>query len=167
LTCTQLLFSVPYIIIMNIIKYKETIDNLLKELKYNEDDGEFYWVNSRQGRQLDKAAGTVNYKGYTQIKYNGKLFITSRLVWYLKTGEIPLHMIGYKDGNPRNTRWDNLRVMSNEDRTKNYRDSMETKPKEVKLTKPVKRATFTNAQVHEAVEEFIKNKKLVNGRYVE
>lgn len=89
----------------------------------------------------------------------------SKIIWYINTGDFPDHQIGYKDNNPRNTRWDNLKAITSSDRTENYRNALEEKPKVQLVSRPVKRATFSNQEVNIAVEEFIKNKTLVNGDY--
>jgi len=83
----------------------------------------------------------------------------------MATGEWPDHLIGYKDGNPRNLAWSNLKAMATEDRVEHFKqvgDILDQKPTQ---TAPVRRASFTPRQVRAAVEEYLKNKTLVNGRY--
>lgn len=93
--------------------------------------------------------------------------MVNRLVWYIHTGEIPNQALGYKDGDPRNTRFTNLKLLSHEERTQHYRDSYEEDTQlSLVPVKPVKRATFSNKDVNEAVEAFIKDKTLIDGRYV-
>lgn len=63
----------------------------------------------KQGRKLDKPAGTVNIYGYTNIRVNGKLYPAHRLAWFYMTGTWPRAYIDHKDGEPRNNKWNNLR----------------------------------------------------------
>jgi hypothetical protein len=136
-------------------------------LFYDESSGNFFWLTEKKGRVLDKPAGTVNSKGYRSINIDGVTYSYQRLAWYFMTDEWPAMNVGFKDNNPSNCRWDNLILVSNKERLHNYRTkNEELNPTPVVQTRVVKKATFSNKEVHDAVEEFIKDKTLVGGRYV-
>jgi len=87
------------------------------------------------------------------------------------TGEWPKEYIAHSDDNTGNNRWDNLEEMS----VKEHQQRHAARLKEIWNAKPPidplkpkrqVKASFSNKEVHEAVEDFIKNKILVNGRYV-
>lgn len=145
-----------------------TIEELQKELFYDKDDGNFYWVNPKPGRPTDKPAGTVSHQGYTIITISGIKYQASRLIWFYMTGEWPTGQVGYRDNDPHNTKWDNLKLVSNTERTINFRNSINEpdKPTTSVIIKKVRRAQFSNSDVTKAVEEFIKDKILVEGWYV-
>lgn len=136
----------------------------MKELRYEEDTGFFYWVNPKPGRPSDRPAGSVSLQGYTCITYNGIKYHGPKLAWYIMTGVWPSSLIGYKDGDARNLAWSNLKLITHEDRLQHYRqvgEILDTAPKVP--TKPVKRATFSNAEASKATEEFLKRQAESDG----
>ena len=143
---------------------------LSKELEYNSTTGEFRWSTPKSGRPTDRPAGFLSHNGYLQINYKGRRISGPKLAWFYMTGEWPTSLIGYKDNDSRNLAWDNLKLTSVQERVERFKSAGETLNKQKKewdgqLVRPVKRARFTDNQVMQAVEDFIKNKTLVNGRY--
>lgn len=144
----------------------ELLEQLKNELVYEPDTGNFYWLVPKQGRKHE--AGTFDKNNYRIINFHGTKLVCTKIAWYFMTGQLPICPIGFKDGNPKNTKWDNLKYKTKDEIQKKYRErGNELNPTTTKQTtsKVVKRATFTHKEVQQAVEEFIKNKVLVNGRY--
>lgn len=144
---------------MNLTKLKEV-------LEYSADQGAFYWLEEKQGRSMDKPAGTTNHDGYRTIRIDGTSYSQARLAWLFMTGEWPTRPIGYRNDLSSDITWTNLYEMSRDDQKRLFREKSE---KLTKTTTPVvvrKSASFSNKAVTQAVEEFIKDKKLVNGRYI-
>jgi hypothetical protein len=56
--------------------------------------------------------------------------------------------------------------MSREEQKRLFREKSEKIQKQTAPVVVKRRASFTNKEVHEAVEEFIRDKKLVNGVYI-
>jgi len=142
--------------------------DLIKDLYYNEETGYFYWINPKQGRSKDKPAGTKTHHGYWIINYNGDKILTHRLAFFYMNGEWPTQMVGFKDNDPSNSAWDNLFLKSHEAHYAVIKERhREKKQNESPLSPaPRKRATFPTQEVTQAVEEFIKDRVLVEGVYV-
>lgn len=87
----------------------------LKEiLRYDENNGEFYWRFWKPGVRCDLLAGGLDKKGYVIIVIDGKHYKAHRLVWLYKTGEWPVDQIDHRDLNKSNNKWDNIRQSGNE-----------------------------------------------------
>ena len=142
------------------------LEKLKTILEYDATDGAFYWLEPKLGRSMDKPAGTTNHDGYRTIRIDGTSYSQARLAWLFMTGEWPLQPIGYRNDLSSDIAWDNLYEMSRDEQKRLFREKSEKIQRQVTPVVVKRRASFTNKEVHEAVEEFIKDKKLVNGRYV-
>lgn len=80
-----------------------TVDRLRQRLSYSPEDGVFQW------RRSGLIAGGTHHSGYHQIRIDGRLYLTHRLVWLYMTGEWPVAEIDHKDRDRSNNRWSNLR----------------------------------------------------------
>lgn len=89
-------------------------------LSYDPDTGHFFWEVGRQGRvNIGDRAGCLNSLGRYVIRYNGKLYLRSRLAWLYTYGCWPEGIIDHVDGNPTNDKLDNLRDVSRQVNAKN------------------------------------------------
>jgi HNH endonuclease len=140
---------------------------LLTILEYDKEEGYFYWLEEKKGRDLTRPAGTRTAAGYGTINIDGIIYSMSRLAWFYMNGSWPSQEIGYKDGNPNNCSWDNLIPISNKERLSNFKLKQESlNTPNINNSTGNYRARFSNKEVADAVEEFIKDKVLVGGRYI-
>ena len=88
----------------------------LKELlDYGPETGIFLWKVSTCNRiKVGDIAGTVNGKGYIQIKIDNKIYYAHRLAWLFVYGYFPEHGLDHEDRDKSNNRIDNLREASNQ-----------------------------------------------------
>jgi len=84
---------------------------LLKHLlTYCESTGDFTWNVTRGGQaKVGSIAGSLDSKGYRQIKISGKLIFAHRLAWLYVYGEFPKLDLDHIDRNPLNNSISNLR----------------------------------------------------------
>ena len=90
-------------------------DFVAELLTYNEETGEFFWNKqmSRRVKAGDKAGG-VTGSGYACIGIYGTVYQAHRLAWLLSVGDDPGEtLIDHIDGDRRNNRIDNLRLIDN------------------------------------------------------
>lgn len=97
-----------------------TQKELIEELEYNPDNGEFIRLKRRGTVHAGTLAG-VNPKtnGYIEIRVcsqstdgKSKKYKAHRLAWLYMTGEFPKLEIDHIDGNRANNKWDNLREVN-------------------------------------------------------
>jgi hypothetical protein len=87
---------------------------LWDELAYNPLTGELFWRIRKQGRQLNRPAGTWD-NGYRKLVINRQPCLLHRVVWVWLTGEDPGElMVDHIDRDRGNNRWWNLRLGSAE-----------------------------------------------------
>ena len=193
------------------------VQELKEQLEFDPESGLFWWLEPKQGRDLDRPAGTSDLNGYRGININGERYLAHRLAFFYMTGDWPPEYVDHKDGNPRNNSWDNLRLATAQENARNKRrkynsytgikgvvknfvsdtwdvhmlvdgtvishgpfysyrtacNAYDILAKEhfgefAKREIPrQQRVNFKNKDVQQAIEDFIKDKVLVNGRYVE
>ena len=84
------------------INQNDVIQNF--EYKY----GFFFWKNRRSGIQLGLQAGSKEKNGYYRIRFNGKKYLTHRLIFLFHNGFMP-EFVDHIDNNPENNCIENLR----------------------------------------------------------
>jgi hypothetical protein len=85
-----------------------TLERLRELLSYDDLTGEFRWAVSRGPNSAGSIAGT-NSDGYRQIKVDGVLYKSHRLVWFWAHGEWPAEHIDHRNGIRNDNRIVNLR----------------------------------------------------------
>lgn len=86
---------------------------LLKEhLNYDPDTGIFTWI---KGSRIEKQAGSLNSRGYRQLRIKGKSYLAHRLAFMYMTGNFPENTVDHIDCNKDNNAWANLRSLSSAD----------------------------------------------------
>jgi hypothetical protein len=96
-----------------------THKQLLEELHYDPETGEFKWLKSGHGRPNGKAGHLDSRRGYNKIRFKGKLYRGARLAYFYMTGGWPLHQMDHVNGNPSDDSWDNLRAVTAQENHKN------------------------------------------------
>lgn len=99
-----------------------TQDFLKEKLIYTPDTGLFTWKVTLGSRaKAGSQAGCHGYGGYVRIIIHGKIYRAHRLAWLYETGELPVDQIDHINGVRMDNRIVNLRVVTNEENSKNRR----------------------------------------------
>lgn len=96
-----------------------TQDELKGLYSYDPTTGHFTRKTSRGGNIPGSVAGCLNQEGYITIRYKGKNLRAHRLAFLYMTGEIPSGEVDHMDHNKSNNIWDNLRVATPGENSKN------------------------------------------------
>lgn len=76
-------------------------------------DGQLYWKKNTSTRDsIGKPVGTLDTKGYKQVRFNGRLTAVHRIIFYMFYGYCPEY-VDHIDGNPLNNNIQNLRPVTN------------------------------------------------------
>ena len=93
---------------------------LQRALSYNRKTGVWHWRVSRGPNKAGDVAGTWrNTDGRRAVFVNGRVYLASRLAWFYMTGEWPTTLVEHKDTNPSNDAWDNLRLATTAQNSRN------------------------------------------------
>jgi hypothetical protein len=96
--------------------------DLVSALSYDPDTGVFKWLDPDSNKYVPGGvAGTRNTKGYIQLWFKGGRGLAHRLAWLYVYGEIPCGQIDHINGVRDDNRISNLRVVENQDNSKNRR----------------------------------------------
>lgn len=96
-----------------------TQERLKEVFDYCQDTGDFRWKVRRPRCRIGDVAGSVNSRGYRQIRIDGKRYKAHRLAFLYMTGSFPPAQVDHKDHNKLNNRWDNLRLATNQENHRN------------------------------------------------
>lgn len=97
---------------------------LLKYLRYEPEQGKFYWIKktSPQSRiTLGEEAGFVCGKGYIEIGLFGSQYKVHHLVWLAHHGVMPSKNIDHEDQVRTNNVITNLRLANHDENSKNMK----------------------------------------------
>ncbi len=91
------------------VKEHPSFDRIQEALSYNRETGTFVWKIKTYGHQrIGDRAGRKLQGKFWAVGLDGCTLQVSRLVWLFETGEWPKARVMFKDGNPENTKFDNL-----------------------------------------------------------
>lgn len=97
-----------------------TQEILKDQLDYCKDSGVFIWKVKKGGlAQVGAIAGSIDSKGYRQIRLCRKSYLAHRLAWLYVYGEMPKSDIDHIDRNPKNNSINNLRLCTHSENHQN------------------------------------------------
>ena len=80
-------------------------------------NGKLFWrIEPRVGTE---AGSETDQRGYRRIIYKGKRYKTHRLIWEMFNNKKPEGLIDHIDGNVRNNKIENLRLVTPQDNQRN------------------------------------------------
>lgn len=89
---------------------KPTLDKYQEVLRYDPEEGQFYWVKHPKKESLNGcSAGYMDNKGYMRINALGYSAPGHRLAFLFMTGNWPVDEVDHKNCNRFDNRWVNLR----------------------------------------------------------
>ncbi len=97
----------------------------IEELFYYE-NGFLYWNTSKPGVTRGSQAGNGQHRKYLQVMVNRKVYLVHRLIAILHYGD-GIGIVDHIDGNTRNNKIENLRIVSHEQNSWNARKSKRNK----------------------------------------
>lgn len=106
---------------------KERVEELLH---YDPETGYFFWkkLEGRGHRELGgKVAGCLAPNGYIMLGIDRKLYRAHRVVFLLENGEFPKQYVDHIDGDKKNNKRDNLRLVTQQQNAYNakpHKDSV-------------------------------------------
>jgi hypothetical protein len=77
-------------------------------LRYDPDNGQFYWLIAGNGRTVGMVAGCVGTRAW-HIVIDGQKYPAHRLAVLWMTGRWPSYLVDHKDRDRLNNKWCNLR----------------------------------------------------------
>ena len=106
------------------------MEQLKDKLHYDPNTGVFTWVNcnkhhSEKTGRLAGTVGTSKGKAYASIGYNGNVYRSHRLAWFLTHGYFP-EMIDHINGNSLDNRLCNLRECTSSQNNQNHQGHKKT-----------------------------------------
>lgn len=98
-----------------------SIEELTHLFEYDDSKGVLIWKTWNRRIPKGVEAGSVKSNGYSQIRINGKIYLTHRLIWKIHYKTDPLLEVDHIDHDKLNNRISNLRELSHKDNCLNRR----------------------------------------------
>lgn len=91
-----------------------TVDRLNRAMRYDRENGKFYWAEKRKGIRVGDEVGAIDVNGYRKTTLEGNWYYVHQLVWFIEHDGIwPQGMLDHINGNRSDNRIVNLRDVSN------------------------------------------------------
>ena len=92
----------------------------VRGFKYSPQTGMVYRTKGGKGFGVGPCL-TVNNHGYRQTRINKKIYLHHRLAFVFMGKDIPVDMkVDHINGNTQDNRWDNLRLVTNQENGRNH-----------------------------------------------
>lgn len=92
--------------------------------------GGLYWKRSNHHRcKVGEPIGSLTKSGYLEFSFDNKRYYVHRVVWFLNTGSQPEGEIDHIDGNRLNNSFENLRVTTRVQNSRNVKPHRDSKSK--------------------------------------
>lgn len=98
-------------------------DRLKCSLSYDPGTGKIFWSGCNQNREAFRSES----KGYLLANYKGKMLRAHRVAWLLHYGEWPQGHIDHVNGDGKDNRLANLRVVDHRENAKNTKVRVDNK----------------------------------------
>ncbi|WP_370841709.1 HNH endonuclease signature motif containing protein [Gemmiger formicilis] len=95
------------------------LEKLKKEVRYDKNSGQFYWIKNKIHRNLSTPIGTNTTSRYKCLTYNQVKYYLHKLAWYFEYGIYPLEQIDHIDQDTNNNSISNLRLVTPEENSRN------------------------------------------------
>lgn len=89
------------------------------KLRYCSESGDLIWLKSLSNVKAGSKAGALHKAGYRVVSLSGQRYLAHRIIWLLNNKEWPDGEIDHIDGDPKNNRIENLRVVSESQNQRN------------------------------------------------
>lgn len=100
-----------------------TPEEVARELRYDPETGDFWWLIRRRKRRLDRPAGSVSPhrsgKLERTITIDGQRYYANVLAWVLMMGEWPDRQVDHISTDSTDNRWSNLRLATHPENNAN------------------------------------------------
>lgn len=101
---------------------RATAERVREALTYNPENGEFRWREGIKGRAPDQLAGWRRDRLYPVLMLDARLYQCGMIAHVIVTGEWPKRQIRFANGDPTDTRWENIGYSGFPDTPKGRRD---------------------------------------------
>jgi hypothetical protein len=120
-------------------------------------DGKLFWKVDRCRARVGSEAGRTKSNGYCEVRVDGKLHGTHRLIFLMHKGYLP-RFVDHIDGNPSNNKIENLREAS-------HAENMRNSKKPVNNTSGFKGVTWHKGSKKWVAQCWFNNKKHYVGMF--
>lgn len=87
-----------------------SITRVQEVLRYDEASGTLYWKTSSSNRApAGTRAGTLRRDGRWQVRIDGRIYLSHRVIWALANGRWPENVVDHKNLRPSENGLENLR----------------------------------------------------------
>lgn len=98
-----------------------TQEDLLDNLVYDADTGNFTWKKQNGPKIAGQPAGYPHGEGYVCVGFRGETHLAHRLAWLYMTGRWPANDVDHVNGDRSDNRWENLREATRSENLRNQK----------------------------------------------